>query len=634
MVEMAPLAAPSTPPSRRRGRLARVAILVAALAALATLAAQWAFSTAALSAAIISQIRQMTGLAVISKGAAVFVVLPQPHINISDIELSDASGVIRIDARVLKSYLRISALLRGRLEIGSAILNQPNMVIDLDGRPVAADSAIGLAAAATPSSPQAKAADEGGLGAVSFVDGAVRLKSKSMPTGLTIDEINVKLDWRKLGAAATANGQARLNGETVSFATRIARPSEILRGQQSDMSLNVESASVTLATEGVLTNGANPRYAGRMIATAPSLRKLADASGYMVPLPGSFEAMTLRCDADIGASNATFSDLRLQLDGNDFEGVLAIDAAPTPPLVSGTLAANLLSLRPFLSALPRALGRDGQWNRDSFDLKTSKFTDIDLRVSAARAVLPAFEIEDAALSLMSRNNRLQVTLAEAKAYRGSINGRAVLTLNGDALEVHASGALNGVEFAEMAASTLGPWRLAGPMTASADVESAGANVSEMMRNLAGDVDASLARGELGGVNLGEALRGIDSKPLALAADIQHGETPFDAASFKMRIAHGVAAIEDGVLTNPGLTLKFKGEADIGERVLSLHGAASPSVKIAGPLPEAQQFQFDVAGPWDGLEFVPDARSLIRHSGAAAPLLSQKPHDPKPADSAP
>jgi AsmA protein len=354
----------------------------------------------------------------------------------------------------------------------------------------------------------------------------------------------------------------------------------------------------------------------------------------MVPLPGPFEAMTLRCAADIGPSSATCSDLKLQLDGNDFEGVLALDAAASPPMVSGTLAANLLSLRPFISALPRALGRDGQWNRDSFDLKASKFTDVDLRISAARTILPTLEIEDAALSVMSRNNRLQVTLADAKAYRGSVNGRAVFSLADDAVEVHASGALNGVEFGEMAASTLGPWRLAGPMTASADLETTGASVGEMMRNLAGDVQASLAQGELGGINLGEALRGINLKPLALAADIQHGETPFDSASFKMRIAHGLAAIENGILTNPRLVLNFEGEADIGDRALILHGAASPALKIAGALPEAQQFQFDVVGPWDGPEFVPDARSLIRHSGAAAPLLSQKPREPKPADGAP
>ncbi|SFK32662.1 AsmA family protein [Methylocapsa palsarum] len=634
MAEMAPLASPSSPRSRRLGRAAQAAILVVGLGALGSIAVQWLFSTAALSAAIVSEIRQMTGLAVVSKGATVLVVLPQPHINISDIELSDASGVIQINARVLKSYLRISALLRGRLEIGSVILNQPEMVVDLDRGPATApESAIGLAANAAPASPQAKRADEGGLGAVSFIDGAAHLSSRSKRTDFLIDQINVKLDWRKLGAAATANGEARLNGETFSFAARIARPSEVLRGQQSDMSLSVGSPSVTLTTEGVLKGSANPGYAGRIIATAPSLRKLAEAGGYMAPLPGPFEAMTLHCAADIGLSNATFSDLRLRLDGNDFEGVLAVDAAAHPPMVSGTLAANVLSLRPFLSGLPRPLGRDGQWNHDSFDLKPSKLTDIDLRISAARTVLPALEIEDAAVSLMSRNNRLQITLADAKAYGGSINGRAILTLNDEALEVHASGALNGVESGEVAASLLHPWRFAGPATASVDIQGKGASVSDVMRNLEGDANVAFGRGELDGVDLGEALRRIEIKPLALASDIQHGETPFDAAHFKIKIAHGVAAIEDGVLTNSRLILNFKGEADIGEQALNLHGAASPFDKTSDPAPEARQFQFDVAGPWDGLEFVPDARSLIRHSGAAAPLFSPRPHNLKPADGA-
>ena len=106
--------------------------------------------------------------------------------------------------------------------------------------------------------------------------------------------------------------------------------------------------------------------------------------------------------------------------------------------MSGTLAADSLSLRPFIANRAPALARDGQWSHDLFDLDWENFADVDLRVSAARLTLPGVDLEDAAFSVLNQNGRLDIALIEAKAYSGNLKGRASFVKTGGGLEMRAS----------------------------------------------------------------------------------------------------------------------------------------------------------------------------------------------------
>lgn len=625
MVESATVASRrSTPPRKRLSRIFQILIGIAVLVAIAAGTAPWAFSNAALRNEIAGQIRKITGLAAISQGRAVFVVLPEPHISIDDVSFSDPSGALRINARYLKGYLRLAPLFAGRIEITSATLGQPSMHIDLDGRPMQPDSRIGRAADALPATPEADSADEERLGVVTLVDGSARLISKSLPSDVLVDAINMTLDWRKPGAAASLMGKARVRGETATIAAWIARPVELLRGQQSKMALKIDAPLLSLATEGTLGSAPTWQYAGRVHAATSSVRELLERAEHPVPLPGPFNGFDLTCDANIAAASAVLSGLRLQFDGNDFEGTLAFQAGDKIPVLSGTLATNQLSLRPFLSNLPSATERDGQWNDNPFALKDLGWADVDLRISATHMLFSHFDIEDAAISLMTNSRRLELNVAEAKAYQGTIKGRASFDLEDNGVSMRLGGALSGVDVAALSFDAFGWPEFSGSLTGTVNLESTGASMNELMRNLDGKAQIDVAQGQLGGIDLDSALRRIEKSPLAILTNIHRGRTAFDRASFGLRFVKGVAGIEDGKLENPSLTLGFGGTVDFGERALDLHAAAMPSVDETKPGEEIPKFRFDVAGSWDDLAFAPDVRSLIRRSGAAAPLFPQKP----------
>ena len=223
---------------------------------------------------------------------------------------------------------------------------------------------------------------------------------------------------------------------------------------------------------------------------------------------------------------------------------------------------------------------------------------------------------------MKRKDRFDLALIEAKAYSGDVKGRATFAKTDAGVEMRASATAADVDVAAVWPTSVESWRVAGTMSGSGNVESVGASVAELMRNLNGHAQVALERGELGGINLDEALRWIDKKPLGVADDIRYGGTGFEQASFGLRIAKGVAQIEEGAaMHSRSLDVAFGGSIDFGERTLDVHATATGPGGEPRPGREPAKFDFDVSGPWDDVALIPDARSLIRQSGAAAPLLS-------------
>ena len=623
MVEPAIVSGPSRRSRKLLSRLIYTFSGLAVLVAITAAAAPWAFSNTALRNEIAAQIRHVTGLATISQGRAVFVVLPQPHISIYGVSFADPSGALHIDARYFKVYARLAPLFVGRIEIASAVLIQPEMHIDLDGRPMPPDSVIGRAAGASGTA-EAALADAARLGAVTLVDGRARLTSKQLSKDLSIDAINMTLDWRKPGAPAIVTGQARIRGENAAIAAWVASPARLLRGHQSALSLKIDAPSLSLSAGGDLASMPKWLFNGHIHATAPSVRTLLERAEYIVRLPGPFNGFDANCEATIAAEGAVLSGLRLKVDGNDFEGTLAFQARDEAPALSGTLATNRLSLRPFLSSLSPATGRDGQWNRDPFDLKEYGSADLDFRISASHMLFSYFEIEDAAFSLVRNGNRVELTLARAKAYHGTLKGHATFDVSGQGIDARVTGAISGADLAALSLDAFGWPEFYGALIGTANLESSGASVRELMRNLDGTAQIDVLHGQLGGIDLDSVLHRIDKSPLALLADIHRGRTAFERAGFGLRFVKGVAGIEEGKLEKPSLRLGFGGNVDFGERRMDLHAVAMPSVGEAKPGKELPNFRFDVGGSWDDLAFTADVRGLIRRSGAAAPLFSRQP----------
>jgi AsmA protein len=121
-----------------------------------------------------------------------------------------------------------------------------------------------------------------------------------------------------------------------------------------------------------------------------------------------------------------------------------------------------------------------------------------------------------------------------------------------------------------------------------------------------------------GLNVEQLLRRLERRPLSGSGDFRTGRTPYDRLSAKLEIAQGMVTVDEVRIEGPTVRLSMAGMASIPGRELDLKGTASLIVSAA----QASVFElpFVVQGAWDDPSMLLDAQSLIRRSGATAPLL--------------
>lgn len=603
---------------RPRRRWIGAAIVVGALALGAALA-PWTFSTNALLGEISWQLNASSGLYVAAKGRSTFSLLPRPHISIESVAFADPTGALVIQADRLKGNVRIFPLIAGRLEIADVTLIRPQIDVDVDGKPMSSAGAAVRAAATRPATPEAEKADQAPLGAVSIVGGTVRLKNGGQERSL--DNVDAMLDWRTVGSPATLDATFSWRGERPRVVAWVLRPGTLLRGEQTPVTVRIDCESLRLEAEGLGQAGAKPRFTGRLTASTPSLRHALGLVDITAPLPGPFENAQLSAKASIGLRDFQLTELRFSADDNEFEGSFGMRREGEKPIVHATLASNYVSLKPMLADAPALSGPDGQWSRDVLDLPDIADADVDLRLSATRARLSRMTIEDAALSLMLRSGRLELSLAEAQAYKGTIKGRATFAASpGGGLEFHANVQTSGVDAGALVWDLAARQGVAGNLDSTVTLDSSGDSVAQLMRELDGRASFVLTEGEINGLDLERALRRVEKRPLSSAFDIRSGHTLVDRASAVIKIAKGVANIEEGQARGPGFALAFAGSTRIPERSLAIKAQAHEADTAGKPREKGVQIGFDLSGTWDDPAFTPDAAALIKRSGAAAPLL--------------
>jgi AsmA protein len=139
----------------------------------------------------------------------------------------------------------------------------------------------------------------------------------------------------------------------------------------------------------------------------------------------------------------------------------------------------------------------------------------------------------------------------------------------------------------------------------------------MTGTLNGTASLNAHDGALVGLNVEQLLRRLERRPLSGNGDFRSGRTPFDQLVLNLAIDHGVVAVQDMHVDGPAVRLAVGGQASVPMRDLDLKGTAT---LISNATTNEFELPFVVQGRWDDPIMLPDPQSLIRHSGAAAPLL--------------
>ena len=160
-------------------------------------------------------------------------------------------------------------------------------------------------------------------------------------------------------------------------------------------------------------------------------------------------------------------------------------------------------------------------------------------------------------------------------------------------------------------------RLEGRGNVSVNLEGSGASVLAVTDTLAGTANLTAHNGALAGIDVEQLLRRLERRPLSGNGDFRSGRTPFDQVALAVKIEHGEVSVEDMHMTGPAVRVAIGGQVSVPTRDLDLKGVAT---LVSSETANEFDLPFVVQGQWDDPIMLPDAQSLIRRSGAAAPLL--------------
>jgi AsmA protein len=282
--------------------------------------------------------------------------------------------------------------------------------------------------------------------------------------------------------------------------------------------------------------------------------------------------------------------------GQTLEGGLSLALDGGRPILSGNLAADRLALAPIIGA-PKPL-RDplGGWSDAPFSFAPPEAFDLDLRLSAAELDCFGYAMAGVGASLIARQGRLTVSLPEASAYQGRLKGEASFARDGDALALDLAAELSGVDLGAMFADFGWPGDT-GHGDAKLKVDVKGRSPAAAIASLSGSASIAETDGAILGVNLEEALRRSQRRPLDLTRDMRLGGTAFTSLDAEVAFDQGVARIARGDLQGVGLAAALSGDASLPQQSLRARVSAVQTDAQGAPSADAARLTIDISGPW-------------------------------------
>ncbi len=189
------------------------------------------------------------------------------------------------------------------------------------------------------------------------------------------------------------------------------------------------------------------------------------------------------------------------------------------------------------------------------------------------------------------------------------------------LRLDARGELAGADFGA-AFSHFGWPALTGKGKAAFAIRTAGLSPISAVAELAGSATLDLEQGGVTGVNLEQALRRSQRRPIEVARDLLVGETDFDRLSLELELGKGVAHVVNGDLVAPEVGADLQGAIDLAGQNLKLRLNAAQTDAAGAESREAARLSLDIGGPW--------LQPTIRVSGAADGSRAALDSSPAPA----
>ena len=577
------------------------------------IASSWLLNRDALRAAVEAQIRAVTGLDLVVKGATDISVFPGSYVSFHDVGLKGgaaADPALTVD--VLTANLRLLPLLLQRFEIADVMMLRPRIrvVRDINGGSNWTPFISTLAGIMKPGAENQLSFSE-----IRIQDGELSYEDPVRQVHEALNDIDLSLAWPSIARSFAATGQFDWRGERVDGSISISDFLAALSGDRSGVKARLTSAPLKLAFDGTAANRTSMMMEGTLTIDTTSLRNALRWTGQAPPGSGGFGRFALKARANMVGGSVALTNVNVELDGNVAEGVMTYANTGRQSL-QATLAADALDFTPYISTFRLLAAGARDWNRQLFDLDSLATTDLDIRLSAARVTVGASRLGRTAIGANLRNGTLALSVGEAQIYGGIAKGSFGLSQSDSVADVKAQFQFTDVDLQACAGELFGVNKLSGRGNLSVSLAASGSSPFGLAQSLDGTATLSGHDGAISGFNAEQLLKRLERRPLSGAGNFRSGSTPYTNLSVAVKFADGTATAENVVVEGPA-RITLTGTASVPSREFDMKGVASLTSASSTP---AFELPFVVQGPWDDPLIFPDPDSLIRRSPASAPLL--------------
>ncbi len=563
---------------------ALAAVMVGVLGSL-----RWSVAPETMRQRLDAAIAHETGYNLASLHSASFSALPWPNILATNLELvrKDGSGE-RASVPLLKARISLASWLTGEPRVTSLGLRDPVVYLPSSDR-------SGDTEAVTSTLFKVLRTESGGrLKTVRVHNGSVIADGEPVVRGLHLMASDVATsDFRVVAFGEYRRVPLNLSAEFGRNGAASRRP----------VSWRLQSELGDLAFSGMLlgprTLDAEGQIRLRIAPAALWQEKLGSVPAMITLLGGT----ALAGDARVMGALLQIQNATIARDEQMLAGSVAFTLAAGLPHVSATLDVDRLDIPGLLPAAAASMtDTSGGWSSQPLPTAWLEAGRIDLRLSARRLFLGALTIEQAAVSVHLGAGRMEAMLSDGRIGRGSIKARMGVSRVGDQLDVRTSGTLDRIETASVLAP-LGFDRLRGTANGNFSMESTGATVAALVRQLDGRAAFVVRDGEIAGADLERLLarieRGAASGPLVL-----EGRTRFQSLAAQISIKTGIGHLSDSQLSGPLMRVPLTGHIDLGARTLDVMARlrAADGAELRGG-----NFTLRAEGPWSRPSLSPDLR---------------------------
>jgi AsmA protein len=583
---------------------ARILILLATIALTLTIGlVPWPLARAEFDQRLNAALMRASDLIVETAPGAKVTLLPTPRILLADARFQSGDGAVSITSAKTRINLRLLPLFAGRIIVDGIELASPQIRLTLaegtSATPLVAMPPASLNIANKSETPRLTLVD-GSL----FVVGATGIRT-------IVRNINLTIMDRDEGDPLQVSGAFRWRGEPVEINGQWPLPDAAIAERKNDIRpvfVRIISGMGSLRFEGLRRPGPIGPIEGRIEAEVGSLARALDWLGETSPLSAIADKVRLSGEAVLAASSLTMPALSLTVDADRLDGAALIRPG-TDGLwgISATLAGTRLDLQRIVTRSGiGSLLNDRQRLQAPLDIGRQGWRNVDLRLSIEQARLANTQFTDVALQFLASPGKLDVSLARANAFKGTVKGRLSMSAEQpDApVDMRFTASAERIDMAAALAEIGDTRRLSGTGFIQMSLDGAGTSLFAASQAMKGRASLVVRQGEIAGVSLAEIVRRAERQPLSVLREPPGGRTAFDTITIGGPVNDGNMELNDGLMTGVGYRLNLGGGLSLAQRSLALKGV------LTGPSQTAR-LPFEIRGPWHQPRIIPDAEALLR-----------------------